>query len=364
MKRPPYRVPTLAEVADLPWNGLTVASLFAGGGGSSTGYRMAGYRVAYANEFVPSAAETYRANAAPHTIVDTTDVREVPGSRILAAAGGSLDVLDGSPPCASFSMAGKRHAGWGQEHAYSGRIQRTDDLFDEYTRLVGEVRPRAFVAENVTGLTRGVAHGYLRRTLAGLAAHGYRVRARTLDASWLDVPQGRQRLIIVGVREDVGLDPVHPAPLPYRRVLTDAVPSARGVWCGGFQAYSKGETGGRYLVPADSHPVSTLGASLISGSGRGPSASIAVTPDDRTAEDPETGYRLDRAPSAAVRYPRERFRYLTLAECRAVCGFPPDYVLTGTHQQRWERLGRSVPPLMMKAVAARLAAVLPALETA
>ncbi len=148
--KPPYRVPSMAEVRAVPLCGLRVASTFSGGGGSSLGYRMAGLKVAWASEFVESARETYAANF-PDTILDARDVREVRGAEILAALGmreGELDVLDGSPPCSAFSTAEKRDKGWGEKKNYSdGKEQVIEDLFFEYARLVGEVRPRAFVAE-------------------------------------------------------------------------------------------------------------------------------------------------------------------------------------------------------------------------
>src|SRR5689334_15904162 len=86
MSKPPYTVPTMAEVRALPWNGYRVASLFSGGGGSCTGYAMAGYRVAFASEFIDEAARTYRANH-PTTHLDTRDIRVVQPQEILAAVG-------------------------------------------------------------------------------------------------------------------------------------------------------------------------------------------------------------------------------------------------------------------------------------
>ena len=106
----------MAQIREIPWNGLTVASTFSGAGGSSLGYRMAGYRVLYANEFVKLARDTYRANAADYTVIDESDIRELAPDDILSAidfAPRELDLLDGSPPCASFSTAGKRHKHWG-----------------------------------------------------------------------------------------------------------------------------------------------------------------------------------------------------------------------------------------------------------
>jgi site-specific DNA-cytosine methylase len=224
--RPPYRVPTLEEIRAVPWNGLTVASTFCGAGGSSTGYRMAGYRVLAAVEFVPAAADAYEANKADYTTLLRRDVRGLDASELLDACGlaaGELDVLDGSPPCEPFSTAGRRERTWNQIRDYSGQRQRTDDLFLEYARLVDGVRPRVFVAENVTGLARGRARGYFRRILAALRGSGYRVQARVLDAAWLGVPQHRERVIIIGVREDLDTDPAFPRPLPWQYTVRDAI---------------------------------------------------------------------------------------------------------------------------------------------
>jgi DNA (cytosine-5)-methyltransferase 1 len=216
----------MAEIAAVPWNGFTAISTFSGCGGSCLGYRMAGFRVAWASEFIPAAAEVYRANH-PDTILDTRDIREVQPSDILEAAGlkaGELDLMDGSPPCASFSTAGKREKHWGKAKKYSDTVQRTDDLFFEFIRLLDGLKPKVFVAENVSGLVKGVAKGYFLEILAKLKACGYRVGVKVLDAQWLGVPQARQRTIFIGVREDLGRLPVFPKPLPYRYTLRDALP--------------------------------------------------------------------------------------------------------------------------------------------
>lgn len=217
----------MREIARIPHNGLNVVSTFAGCGGSSLGYRMAGFRVLFASEFVEAARDTYKANARKGTIVDDRDIRELDPLEVLRALDlkvGELDVLDGSPPCASFSTAGKREKHWGAEKAYSDKRQRTDDLFFEYVRFVRAMQPRVFVAENVSGLVKGVAKGYFIEILKELKGCGYRVEARLLDAQWLGVPQQRQRIIFVGVRNDLDLEPSFPAPLPYRYSVRDALP--------------------------------------------------------------------------------------------------------------------------------------------
>lgn len=378
--KPPYRVPSMEEIQALPWNGFNGVSTFSGCGGSSLGYRMGGFRMLWASEFVPAAQETYRANAAPYTVLDTRDIREVKGQDILDATGlgvGEIDLFDGSPPCASFSTAGKREAGWGQVKKYSDTKQRTDDLFYEFARLIEETQPRVFVAENVAGLVRGTAKGYFKLILARLRACGYRVQARVLDASWLGVPQARQRLIFVGVRNDLGMDTVHPGPLPYQYTVRDALP-----WI--LAQGDNGGFGGGSMRPADL-PSPTITNRSLTYQIHGEAEPIT--------HDPETGQALsikgyavgdewarlrpgeksDKYFHVRRQHPDQPYdtimaaqgdvtitgpchwaeaRKLTLGELRAIGGFPADFVLTGTYAQRWERIGRAVPPVMMSHIAA------------
>lgn len=234
--RPPYRIPLVSETMAEPRNGLTVVSTFAGGGGSSYGYWMAGYTVKAALEFDKPAVETYRANY-PDTPVIMKDIREVTAEEVLEVAGvkkGELDILDGSPPCTCFSMAGKREKGWGKAKQYTAtsKKQIVDDLFFVYANLLKGIQPRAFVAENVKGLVIGKAKGYFKLILRALRDCGYRVKARVLDGQWLGVPQRRQRLIFVGIRDDLDLEPEHPKPLTYRYSIQDACPWIKRLYVG------------------------------------------------------------------------------------------------------------------------------------
>ena len=181
MDKPSYAVPSMVAIAAIPWNGFTVISTFSGCGGSCLGYRMAGFKVLWANEFVPMAQASYRANAAPESLLNTQDIRDVTAADILTATGlavGDLDILDGSPPCQAFSMAGKRAKGWGHQHTYEhGARQKNETLFTEYVRLVHDLQPKVFVAENVSGLVKGVAKGFFKEILRDLKACGYQVEA-------------------------------------------------------------------------------------------------------------------------------------------------------------------------------------------
>lgn len=385
--KPAYRVPTMEEIRAQEPNGFTAVSTFSGCGGSSTGYRMAGFRVAWASEFVPAAQDSYRANMAPGTVLDGRDVRDVKPKEILDVAG-EVDLFDGSPPCASFSTAGVRERGWGREKVYSDTVQRSDDLFFEYARLIEGVQPKTFVAENVSGLVKGTAKGYFKLILRRLRAAGYRVEARLLNAAQLGVPQARQRLIFIGVREDLGLDPVFPRPLPYTYTVRDALPHV-------LRQARPGAFGDGDWVEPDA-PSMTLGASPSSGNGLFPPSGViasrvvhdtsgqfgsgdvtdrpcpTITVGEGSANshhyqvhypgpigdpprDPETGADLlirtvRKRPSSGLAA-RGQARKLTLPELRALSSFPPDFELTGNYAQRWERIGRAVPPVMMRHVA-------------
>jgi len=366
--KPSYRVPTLDEINEIPPNGYKAISTFSGCGGSSLGYRMAGFEMLYANEFIDAARDTYIANASPSTFVDGRDIRSVTAEDILGKINleaGQLDLLDGSPPCASFSTAGKREKAWGKVKKYSDKAQRVDDLFFEFARLVEGIQPKTFVAENVSGLVKGTAKGYFLEILSTLKNCGYRVEAKLLDAQWLGVPQARQRIIFVGVRNDLRLAPAFPKPLAYRYTLRDALPWIHSVRQ--IEVYNEGER-----ITTDS-PVPTItqsgiGAKRIEKHYVEAEADISKYCTGREWDKLKQGEQSDKyfnlvrasidAPSpticashgspgiASVTHPLEK-RKFSIAELKRICGFPDDFVLTGSYKQQWERLGRAVPPVMM-----------------
>lgn len=321
----------------------TSISTFAGGGGSSLGHKQAGFDVRWASEFIEEAARTYRANH-PGTILDTRDIREVKPEEVLDAIGmdvGELDLMDGSPPCSAFSASGRGAEKWGKVSRYGNQYQRVDDLFFEYVRLLDGIQPKVFVAENVVGLTRGQAVGYFKMIHRALEAVGYTVKARVVNAAYLGVPQARERLIFVGVRKDLGLEPVHPKaqtekPLPMSTVLGR---SAR--------LHVLGRTG--WSVYPSSRPFPTIQARGVNGRHFDQACLTGVTPIDK---DPDTGAPLP-SPYAPVKeyLPNTYKRRVSIPELKALSGFPDDYVFTGIYNHRWERIGRAVPPPMMRAVA-------------
>lgn len=189
--------------------------------------------------------------------------------------------------------------------------------------------------------------------------------ARLLDAQWLGLPQARQRIFFVGVREDLDRDPAFPKPLPYRYSLREVLPGLVSV---------AGRTG-----PGFSRVVSELDAPMNAVLVTDPAQTryevVAEVSGASAPDEPVPARRLELAHARARSAPsgrpsptvlatnggwsdvavgRERRRF-TIEELKVVCSFPGDFVLTGTYEQQWERLGRAVPPLMMRAVGRALA---------
>src|SRR3989304_6198722 len=181
----------------------TVISLFSGCGGSSLGYKWAGFKELLAIDFEKNAVETFRLNF-PEVPCWQKSVIEVTAKEILSFCKikkGELDVLDGSPPCQGFSIAGKRNI-----------TDSRNDLFKEYVRLVNDLQPKVFIMENVSGMIKGKMKGKFIEIITMLKSLNYQVKCKLLNAMWYNVPQSRERLIFIGVRNDLELQPVFPKP--------------------------------------------------------------------------------------------------------------------------------------------------------
>lgn len=314
------QVPTMARINARPklFKGI---SSFSGCGGSSTGVKMAGGDVLVATEFIKPAVETYRANH-KGTIVLDSDIRQVDWDAVrkdLKLKRGQLDFSEGSPPCKSFSTSGTRSNDWGKEKLYSENVyQRTDDLFYEEMRKIEAFMPKVFVCENVKGMVEGDAKGYFIEILRDLKAIGYSVKAQVLNAAYMGVPQARERVIFVGVRDDLvrkGFEPVFPKPMKYVVNVNDVLPHI---------AYVKSKIKGQLAYVPASIPSPTIVASDGTNS--------------ETAGFSSGGF--------IETLEGERRKY-TIDELKKIFTFPEDFIFTGNYKQQFERLGRSVPPLMM-----------------
>lgn len=347
--KPKYKVPSMKEIEQISWNGYNVVSTFSGGGGSCLGYRMAGYHVLYANEFVEEAQKTYRANH-KDTYLDCRDIRTVQPEDILEQIGlkkGEIDLFDGSPPCCAFSTAGKREKGWNKERDYSdGKKQRIEDLFEEYIRLLDGLQPKTFVAENVSGMVKGKAIGYFKYYLRKMKDCGYNVEAKLLNAKWLGVPQSRERIIFVGVRNDLNTAPVFPKPLSYCYTLQNAfedLPTDNSREAERLLEDAKKHAWYNVLKKMHKNPLkSESGAKYMNGSYFSLKRESLYQPCSTICQMNGT--------ASGNSHPLED-RKFTINELKRITSLPDDFVLTGDFAQQWERAGRMVPPIMMMNIA-------------
>jgi len=188
----------------------TVFSCFACGGGSTMGYKLAGFDVLGCNEIDPKMIEAYRVNHNPKYAylepIQTFKTRKDLPSELY-----NLDILDGSPPCSSFSMAGNREKDWGKEKKFrEGQAkQELDTLSFDFIDLAKELQLKVVVAENVKGLLMGEAKAYVRKIYDEFDKAGYYCQHWLLDASKMGVPQRRERVFFVCLRKDLAAPFMH-----------------------------------------------------------------------------------------------------------------------------------------------------------
>jgi DNA (cytosine-5)-methyltransferase 1 len=322
------------RAADAP----TVVSLFAGCGGSSLGYSMAGYREVLAVEWDAAAAATFRRNF-PAVPLHEGDIAALSIEQALALAGlqpGELTVLDGSPPCQGFSTAGKRVLG-----------DARNSLFREYVRLLDGLQPQALVMENVAGLVKGKMRLVFVEALRALKACGYRVRVGLLDAAYFAVPQHRQRVIFLGLRQDLGIPPMLPraqtAPLSVRAALEGVmIDAAERQWLLAAGAkYAAYRHWAR--IPA--------GRSLANVRGFRAGFNARKYHPDRPAP---TICRNDGNLTMHGAMHWAEPRRFTVAEFKRLASFPDAYQFAGDWSAAVHQIGNSVPPLFMRALARHL----------
>ena len=193
----------LKDLDSIPKNGLTVMSTFSCGGGSSMGYKLAGCDVVAANDIDPEMAYHYKLNLKPkyYYLCPIKDLltAKLPDELF------NLDILDGSPPCSTFSMAGSREKAWGKDkHFREGQAKQVlSDLFFDYLDLVEHLKPRVAIAENVKGMIQGNAKGYVKLVMERFKEIGYRPQLFLVNAADCGVPQKRERVFFIALRNDI-----------------------------------------------------------------------------------------------------------------------------------------------------------------
>ena len=304
----------------------TVISLFAGCGGSSLGYRLVGCDERLAVEYDDNAVKTLRLNF-PDLQIYHGDVADLSVERCLEIsrlAKGELDVLDGSPPCQGFSVAG---------HRKINDVRNT--LFREYVRLLGGLKPKAFIMENVRGLVLGAMKRTFLTIISELRACGYRVKAQLMNAQYYNVPQSRERVIFVGIREDLGIEPSHPKPqtrpislcVALKGADTSGTPKLGDKYGRTWKLLKPGQNCGKIMGVAFQtckvNPLRPSPTLMKSQTGRG----------------------------FATLMHWSECRALSIGEGKRIASFPDDFRFLGGYQEQWSRIGNCVPPNMMRAIA-------------
>jgi len=353
MKYKPYNLKDVVKASEQ--EKFTVVSTFAGGGGSSTGYRLAGGKILCVNEFVQEAINTYKENY-PNTPILPDDIKKLTAEDFNKY--GDIDIFDGSPPCSAFSVSGAmvqggHSKGWGQTKSYSDgkKVENIEDLFFEFLRIAKDLKPKVIVAENVKGLTIGEAKNYLFKIVNTFEEIGYDVSYKVLNSVHYGVGQTRQRTIFIAVREDV----------------TEAI----GLTFMNIQS----------LFPQESNEVVTLEDCLTGIEVDRKEADTLIEKFEGTShhetwldmpDDPkkvETGgdyhpkghffnmkkcSRFKPSPTITAHAGAMHWhepRTFTIKEVKRIMSLPDDFKLTGSFNKQAERCGRMVPPLMMKAIA-------------
>jgi DNA (cytosine-5)-methyltransferase 1 len=330
----------------------TVVSLFCGAGGLDLGFHTAGFEVVWANDARPDACATYRRNLGGHVVC--ASVREMSFASVPRT-----DVVIGGPPCQGYSVAGH---------------MRPDDprssLTWEFVRAVRELRPRAFVMENVKALAALKRWRPVReRLLREFAALGYQVCLHVLDARDFGAPQGRERAFFVGTASSLppvtAVPPTGERPVTAGEVLRRLPPPGTAPNLGVCRAR---------VVPAKK-PVlrlSPYAGMLFNGQGR----PIALASTVNTLPASMGGNRtpiVDEAelrqglPSWIEEYHRHltaggapraeapaRLRRLTVTEAALLQAFPADFVFEGRQSSQFAQIGNAVPPVLARGVASAL----------
>ena len=190
-------------------NGLKVFSCFACGGGSTMGYKLAGCEVIGCCEIDPKMNEGYIKNHNPkhNFLMDIREFNKIPNEELPEELF-NLDILDGSPPCTTFSMAGEREESWGKKKKFrEGQAEQTlDDLSFIFIETVAKLRPKVMIMENVEGLIKGEAWSYVQKIYQQINDIGYKVRHWLLKGETMGVPQTRHRVFFIAFRDDVKYD--------------------------------------------------------------------------------------------------------------------------------------------------------------
>lgn len=332
-----FRLDKYTEVRDIiPVKKYSVVETFAGAGGLALGLEKAGFTSRGLIEIDKHATETLRKNR-PSWKVFEEDIEKVAKEGIKKYIGmDTVDVLSGGYPCQSFSYAGQRE----------GFADTRGTLFFPYSRILSDLKPKVFIAENVKGLVNHDKGKTLDVMLKVFQKEGYTVYWNILNAWNYDVAQKRERIVIIGIRNDLVAKEQYPFAFPeiqaYKPVLKDVlkdVPESLGM------EYSEAKKSIMKLVPPGGSWVSLpeeiakkyMGASWDSGGGkRGmarrlswsePSLTLTTSPSQKQTERCHPDY----------------VRPFTTREYARIQSFPDSWNFSGGVGAVYKQIGNAVP---------------------
>jgi len=303
------------------------------------GYKLAGYEVLGGVEIDPKIMELYRVNFAPKFsyLMGVQDFNKIPNANIPAELY-NLDILDGSPPCSSFSTAGKRDRDWGKSKKFrEGQTDQVlDDLFFHFIDTARKLTPRMVIAENVRGLIIGKARGYVKEIFHGFREAGYDCQLFLLNASRMGVPQVRMRTFFIARRMDLGLPKIE---LEFNEPLV----TVKEAWKGLQNQKGKSLTPRELkfwnmMKPGDNESIHS-------------SKNVGFTNIKFSLDNPAATYTTQ-----GVLYNPLEPRGNSDLEIKRIQSFPDDYNLNNNEAQYI--CGMSVPPYMMERVASSLTPIL------
>jgi DNA (cytosine-5)-methyltransferase 1 len=331
---------SLADLEAVPKNGIKVMSTFACGGGSTMGYKRAGCEVIAANDIDPQMAWHYQHNLKPkHYFL--CPIRDLLTANLPPELF-ELDILDGSPPCSTFSMAGSREKAWGKKkHFREGQAEQVlSDLFFDYLDLVAHLKPKVAIAENVKGMILGNAKGYTKLVMQRFREIGYRPQLFLLNSADCGVPQRRQRVFFCALRNDM------------QKPLLSISP--RGRWVSTSEAF----TGLEILTDAEKKDTQPTGIDLKAWSKTKPGGCYADYFNKFEGRNNAFSYQKahPNQPSCTLTATHDNFthykecRKMTFREWKRIGSFPDDYQAQSDKIGKY-MIGMSVPPKMTEVVA-------------
>ncbi len=317
---------------------VTAIELFAGAGGLALGLEQAGICTVEYVEFDKACCETLKTNR-PEWNVICDDIHNVNFTEYL----GQIDIVTGGFPCQAFSYAGKK----------LGFEDTRGTLFHEFARCVQQVRPKMFLAENVRGLVSHDKGRTLQTIIEVLKSLGYSIHYKILNAAYYGVGQKRERIVIIGIRDDLPIDFSFPVPdekmTTLRQALKDCPASPGG-------EYSEKKRKVLELVPAGGCWVdlpedvakSYMGKSYYSGGGRRGMA--------RRISWDEPCLTLTCSPSQkqTERCHPEETRPFTVREYARIQSFPDDWKFCGGIGDQYKQIGNAVPVKMAQRIGVQL----------